>query len=336
MEGDKKMITFHQLNTYIKNGKGTGNMLILYSNDQFNISNILNYLKSKIDMRDLNVCHLDNIMDKNEILNACETLPLMSSKRLVILKSTFLNDEKNKKKTEIIKWLAKYKPPESTIFVLYFYQIDKRENINKNNDIKKLEKAGYTVVINNPSPANEAKVLLNSFLKKYNISLDKETQNFIVSNTSNIDVLINDLGKLKNMNDLSLENIKRTFCCLNDSDIFDLTKAISSKDIINSLAILNNLIESGENIIKILFMLIRQFKMLLYVKVSKEANLDIDSTAKKLKMHPYSCKILYSQCENFTITDLKNQLNTCIAYENKFKTIGYSQVDIELLLAKLM
>ncbi|URZ05959.1 DNA polymerase III subunit delta [Clostridium felsineum] len=331
------MINFRELRNQLKMNK-CKNVMVLYSVDYYSIKTIIEHLKKYIEVPELNISYLNDVDNMKQIINACETLPFISKKRLVLLKSDFLESD-IKDKNNLLKDISKYIPnvPDTTNLILYSFQKDKRENVSKNKKLLKLEKSGASVVISLKNNSYEVRTLIHDFCEKYNLKLVKDVENFIVANSgNNLDFILNDLNKLRFMDELSIENIKKAFSNLNEQDIFDFTEAISNKDGLTSLEILNSLTQKGETPIGILFMLIRQFKLLFYAKVSIEKKVISEDFAKKNKLHPYVGKIIYSQSENFTLKQLQSYLSICIKYELKFKTTGASMVDLEMLLSLLI
>ncbi|PJI10233.1 MULTISPECIES: DNA polymerase III subunit delta [Clostridium] len=331
------MINFQELRNQLRMNRWK-NAMILYSVDYYSIKTIIEQFKNYIEIPELNISYLNDIDNMKQIVNACETLPFMSKRRLVLLKSDFL-EPSSKDKNNLLKDISKYisDVPITTILILYSFQKDKRENVSKNKKLLKLERIGASVVVSPKNNSYAVRTLVQDFSRKYNLKLSKDAENFITSNSSNnLDFLINDLSKLRFMDELSIENIKKVFSSLNDQDIFDFTEAISNKDRLTSLEILNSLTRKGETPIGILFMLIRQFKLLFYAKISIEKNVNSEEFAKKNKLHPYFGKIIYSQSKNFTLNELQSYLSICIKSEIKFKTTGASKVDLEMLLALLI
>ena len=130
---------FQDLKKQLISNKLNNNKFILYSKDEYNVKTTIELLKKFISFPELNINEIDinNLENPEEIRNRCETIPFMSKKRLIIIKSDFL-EENNKDKLKITNFLESYikDVPNFTILVMYFYQKDKREKITKNKKVK--------------------------------------------------------------------------------------------------------------------------------------------------------------------------------------------------------
>lgn len=323
---------FNQLNNRIDCNK-----FILYSKDLCSVKKAVEMFKKQVSMPQLNISIIDgDIKDISSVKNACETIPFMSNKRLVIIKADFLGDAE-KDKNNLIKDLSKYisKIPDFTILIFYFFPKDKRENINKNSKITKLVKAGAVLVTDPKNNYSQVKTIL----KNSNIKLNRDVENYIIANVESLDLLINDINKLEFIStNKNINTIKNVFSSLNQDDIFDLTDAINKKDGITVLEIYNSLIAKGELPISILFMLIRQFKLLFYAKIAGMQGISSDDFAKKNKLHPYVCKLLYESSKNYKINSLIKCITLCINLEIRLKSITGidSKTEVEMLLLKCL
>ena len=318
------MITYPEF--FFNNKYQNSNCICLYSKDQFNISKVLSLLSGTIPFPELNIIKESSDDLKNNIsslVEQCETIPFMSPKRLVIINAKILevSDKIDKTSNKFIKGLCQYIPklPNTTILILYFFQKDKRENIKKNNNILKLEKAGALVITNSKVQRTEAANITIEFSAINNLNLDKDIIRYL-SEIDNLDLLNNELNKLIFLDKpINLSMVKDVVSYYDDSDIFNLTDALSKNKAL-ALKIYQDLLDKGKAPISILYMLLRQFKLLYYCKLAKERKFTSDDTAIILKVHPFVCKTLFAQADNFSINQLERKMDQCLILEIKIKS----------------
>lgn len=329
-------MTFQELKKELSQGRLSNNKFILYSKDEYSVRSSLDMFKKLIIMPELNISeiNLNTLKDASDIIAQCETLPCMGNKRLILIRADFLSED-SKDKLDLVKSLEKYLTdlPEFTIVVMFFYSKDKRENISKNKKVKKLEKSSVSLITNPKNQSLEKKQIIDSFCKVNQKSIPGDIIKFIISNSSNLDMLINDLDKIKYMTNINIETVREVFSSIEDDDIFDLTDAIGKNEGVKAIEIINNLLAKGIQPMQLVNNIIRQYKMLLYCKVSLMNKLPEQDAAKELKLHPYVCKLLRSQSNHFDMEKIALSLENCINLEVKIKTISIdSKSELELLL----
>ena len=93
---------------------------------------------------DLNYIKLDGLtITADDIKNACETMPLMSEKKLVIVyRANFLKEKSDSTGNSIFKEIKEYLKdmPPYTILIMYYIFSDKRETPRKNKKLMSLDK----------------------------------------------------------------------------------------------------------------------------------------------------------------------------------------------------
>jgi DNA polymerase III subunit delta len=82
--------------------------------------------------------------------------------------------------------------------------------------------------------------------------------------------------------------------------IWRLTDQLALKNRKESLKTLGTLLDSGENIIQMLFMIVRHFRILILIQDCLKQNIPASSIAKKIKQHPFTVQNGIKQVKNFT------------------------------------
>ena len=93
---------------------------------------------------DLNYIKLDGLTTTmDDILNACETMPFMSEKKVVLVyRANFLKDKTDSSGTKMYNTIKDYLKdvPPHTLLVMYYVFGDKRETAKKNKKLMALDK----------------------------------------------------------------------------------------------------------------------------------------------------------------------------------------------------
>ncbi|WP_147566647.1 DNA polymerase III subunit delta [Clostridium tyrobutyricum] len=312
------------------------NKFIIYSKTEFKIRNFLNDLKKCINELNISEIDINAILSPQEIIEKCETLPFVGNKRLIIIKADFLYDD-YKDTLKINKALKSYikNVPYFTILVLYLYQRDKREKISKR--IKALQKEGISLITDDKDTDRQKYLFVNRFCKENNIKLEKNVYNFILNNASNLDLLNNDFNKLKFMDKITIETVKKVFCSVSEEDLLDFLNEIGKNRKVNAIQILKNLLDGGSQAIALIRSISKQYQKLIYCKSGLLQNKIPDYISKKYGLNPYYCSKLCDMSKQYTLQNLAYNLEICLELDNKI--LNQAGVDanteIELLVLKL-
>lgn len=118
-----------------------------------------------------------------------------------------------------------------------------------------------------------------------------------------------------------------------DKDIFDMVDFISQRKINKSLEILNDLITKGEKASYILYMIERQFKLLLMLKIGTEGGKNKNVLSKELKLNPYICQKMIIQSQKFTVQQIETAIKLCLDTEQNMKSTSCNEkTEMELLI----
>lgn len=277
------------------------------------------------DFGDLNYTKFDGAKaTMNDILNACETLPFMSDKKVVLLyRASFLGEKEDREGKKKFEELNKYLDniPSHCILIMYYVFEDEREK--PSNSIKKLEKKCTVIKVDKLKGEKYYKKVKSLFSSMGKEIGKVELKYFCDNVDNNMDIVTREVDKLINYcegMEITKEAIAKLLPQKNDDDIFDLVDYLSQKRPEKSIDILNELLYRGENILGILFMIQRQFKILLNIKINMDEGKNKDQIAKTLRLHPYICEKMMAQSKKFSLNQLKKCLEMCLDTERTFKS----------------
>lgn len=260
-----------------------------------------------IDQKDFNLKEFSTNLD---------CAPFLSEKRLIILKSVIGQSKKDDLKD--IAHALKVIPDFS---IVVFYEDTKIEKANP--VYKAIAKTGkieeYSVF-----KAELATKYIMDHGQKLGLPI-KFDQALYLSQHIRTDLwnINNELQKLHSYlagAPISKEAIDALIPLNITSSVFKLTDAIAIKNGKRSLEIFEILKESGEDLIKIFFIIVRQFRILLQVKDLQEKQLNAKEITNKLKEHPFVIQKSYDQCKNFPMAKLKSIYEKFLDIDHKTKT----------------
>ncbi|MEZ4087808.1 MAG: DNA polymerase III subunit delta [Candidatus Gracilibacteria bacterium] len=126
-----------------------------------------------------------------------------------------------------------------------------------------------------------------------------------------------------------------------ETTIFKLTDYLATKQAERSIKTLQTLLDKGENIIQVLFMIIRHFRILIQIQDCLANNVDRKEIARKIKQHPFAVQNGIKQVQNFSAETLANiyeqLLKIDIAMKSgKIKMSTTDQTELQLTLERFI
>jgi len=294
--------------------------------------------------KDLNYVRYDGSkVDNDMILNSCETLPFMSDKKVVeIYRAEFLedgatrgnNDGKKLDFNELSKYIVTM--PRYTVLIMYYVFETDRDKIS--NKVKKLEGKAVVVKIDKLKGASLQNKIKELFQEKGKKIEKKELSFFSTIIDNNMDIVTNEVEKLicyTEGRNITKEDIMALMPPKNENDIFNLVDYLSQRNVKKSIDILNELIYKGEKPTGILFMIVRQFKLLLSLRVGSDNGKQVDFLAREFKLHPFIAEKMIKQSKKFSLKALKENLKLCVEVEKIMKSTAVDEkTALELLMIK--
>ena len=193
------------------------------------------------------------------ILNAAQTLPLQSSKRLVVVRRA-----EAYKAAQWETFQRYFSKPSSQCCLVFIASAEKLPFSDKLSAL--FQKAGTIVFCANPKKEALGQ-LIEAELKKYGKKIDREAISFM-KEAINIEgqMLRQELEKLAlysaDKKVITLQDVVAVICGAEQYTIFQLVEAIASGETAGAIKFLNDLMERGQEPLPILGMITRQFRLL--------------------------------------------------------------------------
>lgn len=280
----------------------------------------------------------------DNILNACETLPFMAEKKLVIVKDIAQIIDRDE--MGIDKKLGSY--VEGLDSYLSLILIDKSNEIKKTTKLYKTIKKLDGVVEYSKLKGSELNKWIENILKKYNKKLSTSNLSYFIQkstyseygSTKTLYDLENELIKLINYTleeEISRDNIDLVLTKTLDTNIFNLLSSINRKDSDSALKIFNEMHISNEPIPRIIFMIVRQLRLMLGYKVYREKGYTEGKIQEKIGVRSsFEFGRIAKESRSFTESQLKKSLEYILEIDVKQKTSSYDEkLALEILIINL-
>ncbi|USG63905.1 DNA polymerase III subunit delta [Brevibacillus ruminantium] len=275
-----------------------------------------------------------------EILQDTETLPFLGEHRLVIARQAyFLTGSKPQTKVEsgdpniLITYLEE--PPSFTTLILHTDadKLDERKKL-----VKSLQQKARVIQFQ-PLKDAELYAWIERQAERYQASIQRPQAAKLVERVGGeLRLLDKELEKLALFvagqgGVITDEVIEKLASRTLEQDVFALIENITSGRLDRALRMLYDCLQTGEEPIRLLALMARQFRMLLHVKQWAPRGYSQQQLAGMLKVHPYAVKKAGDQARHFSVEGLKKLL--AILAEEDFR-MKSGQVDKRLALELFM
>ena len=251
--------------------------------DSYLLEEAIYAIKAKVlssAFKDMNYNSFDaKETDAEDIISIAQTFPVMSQKRLVMVnRAETLTKSQQEALLSYIKDPAKHT---CLIFISSTGKIDKRLSF-----FSEMDKAGYLFNFKPPSDAE-----LPSWIKKEAHSLGKKitddaTTVFLEAVGTELMDIKQEISKLVlfvgEKESIEKKDVEMVVANGRVDTVFDLADSIGRRSLREGMINLKKLIEQGEEPVKILGMIARQFRIIWRVKALKKNGATINSIASTL------------------------------------------------------
>lgn len=312
----------------IKN-KDIGSLYLFYGVEEYLKRNYTNYIEENIltdDFKLMNKVILEGKVTPSAIIGNCETPPIFADRKMVVVKNSGLfkgkkkeNDTAKKAKTddELEQFLQNV--PGHACLIFIEQEIDKRVKY-----FNLVKDHGLIVEFNYRKPEEMANWILKMVkARKYEMDLGTAAQLCEYCEPGMDDVL-NEIEKLclytGDRRQISVSDIKKVCSKSVKSRVFDLTDAIGERNSAKALSLLNDLAVIKEPMPKVMYMIMKQFRQLIQIKLMKQEGANQAEITARLKLPPYFSGKIIQQSGRFSIEQLEKAVSTGLALDLAIKT----------------
>ncbi|MFA9558802.1 DNA polymerase III subunit delta [Evansella sp. AB-rgal1] len=271
---------------------------------------------SKLDMKEHSV---------EVAIEEAYTFPFMGGKRVVILKDAyFFSTAKESSKVEHdLKKLEKYleDPAEQTVFIIHapYDKLDERKKIVK------LAKKNGEFLDGSPLEEKELHQWVTERCKENGVSIESDAIELLLeltsaalmvmaSETKKIAIHVGENGVITK--DIVESLVPRSL----EQNIFALVEGVVKRNIDKSWKIYLDLVKQKEEPLKIIALMVRQFRILYQVKQMTQQGYSQKQIAGQLKLHPYVVKLAATEVRQFEDDELLHLLDELATMDYHIKT----------------
>lgn len=295
------------------------NLYLFYGEDAFSVLEKSTLWKKKFIEKygDLNVISLlGEEMSASDLQTALESYPFLSEKKLILV-SDFLRDGSEDDLKAVVDLIDNV-PDFAVLVFVESAKPDARKAL-----YKKLAKIGQ----------------LDEFKAKTGITLnkwvaDKAAKYGLILSSSDVEhvgeigggnlwQINNELQKLKlYAGDKKVDRamIDQVMSKNLTSSIFKLTDYLGAKRLRSAMDSLTILVESGEEVVGMFYMLVRHFRLMAQVKSLLDRGERPGDVAKIMKEHPFVVSKLVTQADGFSADTLRKIYKELLDIDSGFKT----------------
>ncbi|SMB90832.1 DNA polymerase III, delta subunit [Desulfonispora thiosulfatigenes DSM 11270] len=259
-----------------------------------------------------------------QIVDLANTMPIMSDKRIVVIENPpFIMTVKNKEEKGEEKFLLEYlkNPNLSTCLILKVIgKVDKRKKI-----YKEMQSIGQIIDFQGLNREKMEQWILN-YLKQRNVKIDAEALSYlIIVGGEGLEFLTNELDKIilyVQDEKITLDVVQNLVAKTSEINIFHLIDNIANKQGKKALEQLNISLSMGEAPLKLIHLLVRQFRMIIIAKDLLTTGYSEKQIREKLEQAPFIVSKVIGQGRKFSIEELIISLEYLLDTETKLKSSG--------------
>ncbi|MGB9679227.1 MAG: DNA polymerase III subunit delta [Thermoanaerobacteraceae bacterium] len=324
----------------LKDGK-LKNVYLFYGEEKYLLNDALKRLKAKVlneateefNFIIINEISNDKLVDK--IINDCETLPLMSEYRLIVVENEEallkIDDESSAKLIGYLEKELSSKDIKSIIVFIAKDKIDTRRKLYKS-----IKKIGEVVVFDNLK-FEEAVNYFGYFVRKNGKKIKKATAEYLVKLTgTDLFVLYNEALKLSSYSDkeeISIDDIKSVLSYNINYNIFELVNSIGMKQELIALQRLSKILDSGVLPVVVLSMITRQIRIIAKAKINDAS--DKKNFALNVGIPIFAVDDILKQSRMFSVKEIKEAYNECLKCDKSIKLGEDGKIVLEMLIRNL-
>lgn len=266
-------------------------------------------------------------INPKEIIDLAETMPFFANFRFILIENSGFFKNSCEELATYIKEI-----PETCVILFVENEVDRRGKL-----FKAVKQFGYPTELNK-QPEKKLIVWILSLLKKEGKKITEANMQLFLSKTgTDMELITKELEKLicyiYPREIITSEDIETICCEQTTGKIFDMMTAISEKQQKKALELYYDLLLLKEPPMRILFLLARQFNLLMQVKELSASHCDNTTISKRTGLQTFLVGKYQNQAKPFSISVLRKAVQDCVETEEAIKTGRIDdQLGVELLL----
>ena len=267
--------------------------------------------------------------EPREIIDLAETMPFFADRRVIFLEDTgfFKNQCEG-----LPEYMAEL--PEYICMVFIENDVDKRNRM-----YKAVKKYGRAVEFNIQDSNTIMRWVLGILKREEKKITQKDMELFLSKTGTDMGNIEKELEKLlcytMGREIITAQDIENVCTTQITNHIFDMIRAVTEKNQKKALDLYYELLALKEPPMRILFLLARQFNLIMQVKELSKCGYDQSQIGKKVGIQPFVVKNYFTYARKYSTEELKKIVEECVTAETKVKTgLMADSMCVELLLVK--
>lgn len=315
---------------------------VFHGTDEFTCAETVAELRQRLESSgagELNTAFFDGEkVTLAELRHACETIPFLADRRLVIV--TGLLTRLQHRSDKFLQGLLDLLPrlPETTRLIFVEHRpLPEQHPVLR---LAQQHERGYARRFEPPSASGLPRWIQQRAGRHGGRFSPEAAARLVQAVGDDLRLLDQEIVKLVTYagpdREVTPEDVEALVPYTQQAIVFDLVDALGRRDGATAASVLEQLLSGGEHPMGILAMIIRQFRLLILVRELRERGENAASIARTLRLHPFPAQKLYVQATNFTLAQLEQVYRHLLATDEQIKTGELApEVALDLLVAGL-
>ena len=253
-------------------------------------------------------------VNPKEIIDLAETLPFFAERRLIVLENTGFLKNACLELADYVKQM-----PDTTNMIFIEEELDKRGKL-----YKAIKDKGRIVELNRQDERTLMRWILGMAKKEGKQMTESAAAYFLSKVGNDMENIQKELEKLfcytLHHTEVTIKEIDEICTTQISNHIFDMVDAVASRQQRKALDYYYDLLALKEPPMRILFLLTRQFRILLQIKELEKEGIPPKEMAAKVGIMPFLIGKYRAQAKPFTVKELREILEAGVMAEEDVKT----------------
>lgn len=264
-----------------------------------------------------------------QIIDQAETMPFFADYRVILIEGSGYAKKTPEDLSSYIQTIAP-----QTVIIFVETECDKRTKL-----YKAAKEQSRDIEINMPDENTLAR-WVGGKIKAADKQMSRDAwAEFLVRTNESMDNMDKELDKLisyvGDREQIGLDDVKAICIAQVETKIFDMINAIAAKDTRKTLELYHDMLSAKEPPMRILYMIVRQFRQMKLIKELSAHGENSASIAKKIGTPDFAVKRTAQLARNFTDAEIRRLLEDSATFEEQVKTGRLDEnMAVELIMMK--
>ena len=274
-------------------------------------------------------CYEGKGVDVKEVIDLAETLPFFAERRLIVFENTGFFKSAGTELADYVKDM-----PETTYFIFIENEVDKRSKL-----YKAVKAKGHIVELSTQDE-NTLRRWIVGLVKKENKAMSGDTITYFLNRVgTDMENIQRELEKAVcyaiDRNEITKADVDAVCVTQITSHIFEMVDAVADRNQKKALDLYYELLALKEPAMRILFLLIRQYRLLFQVKALAGQGYGRKEIASKAGLHPFVAGKYMDLSKRFKAGELRAVMEEGAEIEQSVKTgLLTDTLAVELFIVK--